>query len=159
VWESKPILMKLLTADLYLQAIYEIGSPPGAANRPSVHLPTHTVRGHDMQLVHFILCNTVPFHCGPNVSVWEVKLFCALTEHYAMKAYWGNEGTAPRILDLSTRWRWVVSFTPRTLYSQGKSPWCTLGRRLGTDCKLTLLILCLFNDAFSTAGIVEWLNY
>jgi hypothetical protein len=28
------------------------------------------------------------------------------------------------------RWRWVVSFTPRPLYSQGKSPWYPLDRRL-----------------------------
>jgi len=28
----------------------------------------------------------------------------------------------PRILKLGTRWRWVVSFTPRPLYPQGKSP-------------------------------------
>jgi hypothetical protein len=31
---------------------------------------------------------------------------------------------APRILNLKfgTRWRWVVSFTPRSLYLGGKSP-------------------------------------
>jgi hypothetical protein len=38
-----------------------------------------------------------------------------------MKAYWGSGGIAPRILELSTIWRWVVSFTPRPLYPQGKS--------------------------------------
>jgi hypothetical protein len=43
----------------------------------------------------------------------------------------GSGGIAPRILDLSTRWRWVVSFTPRPLYPQGKSPWYPLDRRLG----------------------------
>jgi hypothetical protein len=42
-----------------------------------------------------------------------------LTEHHAMKGYWRSEGIAPRILDLATRWRWVVSFTPRSpLYLQ-----------------------------------------
>jgi hypothetical protein len=30
-----------------------------------------------------------------------------------MKTYWGSGGIAPRILDLGTRWRCVVSFTPR----------------------------------------------
>jgi len=35
---------------------------------------------------------------------------------------------APR---LGTRWRWVVSFTPRPLYPQGQSPWHRLDRRLG----------------------------
>jgi hypothetical protein len=47
-----------------------------------------------------------------------------------MKAYWENEGIAPRILDLGTRWRWVVSFTPRPFYSQGKSRWYPLDRKL-----------------------------
>jgi hypothetical protein len=40
----------------------------------------------------------------------------------AMKKYWRNGGIAPRILDLSTRWRWVASFTPWPLYPQEKSP-------------------------------------
>jgi hypothetical protein len=48
-----------------------------------------------------------------------------------MNAYWGSEGIAPRILDLCTRWRWVVSFTPRPTYPQGKSSWYPLDRRLG----------------------------
>jgi hypothetical protein len=39
-----------------------------------------------------------------------------------MKAYWRGGGLAPRILDLGTRWRPVVSFTPRPLYPQGKRP-------------------------------------
>jgi hypothetical protein len=47
-----------------------------------------------------------------------------------MKAYWGSGGIAPRILDLGTRCMWVVSFTPRSLYPQGKSPWYPLDRRL-----------------------------
>jgi hypothetical protein len=41
----------------------------------------------------------------------------------------GSVGIAPRVLDLGTRWRWVVSFTPWPLYTQGKSPWYTLDRR------------------------------
>jgi hypothetical protein len=45
------------------------------------------------------------------VKVKVVSLI--LTEHHAMKAYWGSGGTAPRILDLGIRWRRVVSFTPR----------------------------------------------
>jgi len=32
-----------------------------------------------------------------------------------MKTYWGNEGTATRILNFGTRWRRVVSFMPRPL--------------------------------------------
>jgi hypothetical protein len=47
-----------------------------------------------------------------------------------MKAYWETGGIAPRILDLGTRWRWVVSFTPRPLYPQGMRPCYPLDRRL-----------------------------
>jgi hypothetical protein len=44
-------------------------------------------------------------------------------------------GIAPRIFDLGTRWRWVVSFTPLPLYPQGKSPFYPLDRRLGKVTK------------------------
>jgi hypothetical protein len=47
------------------------------------------------------------------------------------KGVLGSGGIAPRILDLGTRWRWMVSFTPRPLYSQGNSSWCPLDRGLG----------------------------
>jgi len=33
-----------------------------------------------------------------------------------MKTYWESRGTAPHILNLSIRWRRVVSTTPRPLY-------------------------------------------
>jgi hypothetical protein len=46
-----------------------------------------------------------------------------------MKAYWGSGGITP-FFDLGTRWRWVVSFTLRPLYSQRKSPWYPLDKRL-----------------------------
>jgi hypothetical protein len=47
-----------------------------------------------------------------------------------MKAYWGSGGIAPRILDFGVRWE-VVSFIPRPLYPQGKSPQYPLDMRLG----------------------------
>jgi hypothetical protein len=43
----------------------------------------------------------------------------------------GSWGIAPRILDLGTRRRRVVSFTLRPLYPQGKCPWYPLDKRLG----------------------------
>jgi hypothetical protein len=61
----------------------------------------------------------------------KVKLSLCLTKYHAMKTYWGSGSRAQRSLDLGTRWRWVVSFTPRPLYSQGKRPQCPLDRRLG----------------------------
>jgi len=38
---------------------------------------------------------------------------------------------AAHIFDLSTRWRWVVSFTPWLLYTWGKDPQYSMDRRLG----------------------------
>jgi len=48
-----------------------------------------------------------------------------------MKVYWGSGGTTAHMLDLSTKWRWLVSFTPWPLYSQGESRWYPHDRRLG----------------------------
>jgi len=48
-----------------------------------------------------------------------------------MKAYGGSESVTPRILELGTRWRWAVIFTPRPLYFQEKRPWYPLDKRLG----------------------------
>jgi hypothetical protein len=47
----------------------------------------------------------------------EVAPVLFLTEHHAMKAYWGSGDIAPLILDLGTRGRWVVS-----LMSPGRAP-------------------------------------
>jgi len=48
-----------------------------------------------------------------------------------MKAYWESGGIASSTHSLPrTRWRWVVRSTPRPLYSQRKSPWYPLDRRL-----------------------------
>jgi hypothetical protein len=50
----------------------------------------------------------------------------------------GSGSAAPLILVLGTRWRWMVSFTPRLRYPHGKNP-CThwiggwLGPRAGLD--------------------------
>jgi hypothetical protein len=45
---------------------------------------------------------------------------------------WGHlRGYTFTILDLGSRWRWLVSFTPRSLSSPGKSLQYFLGRRLG----------------------------
>jgi hypothetical protein len=52
----------------------------------------------------------------------KVKLSLCLTEHHAMKTYGESGGIAPRILDLGTRKRRVVSFTPRPLYPRKKAP-------------------------------------
>jgi hypothetical protein len=45
---------------------------------------------------------------------------------HVMKGYRGSRGSAPQILNLGTKRRKVVNFTPRPLYPSGKNP-----RRLG----------------------------
>jgi hypothetical protein len=40
-----------------------------------------------------------------NSNKVKVKLFLFLTKHHTIKTYWASEGIAPRILDLSTRWK------------------------------------------------------
>jgi hypothetical protein len=62
-----------------------------------------------------------------------------------MKAYWGSGGTAPRIPDLETRWRWVVSFTPRPFYPQSWNPWYSLDRRLSRPQSRSALWLSISN--------------
>jgi hypothetical protein len=48
----------------------------------------------------------------------------------------GEQRYSSIILHLNTRWRWVVSFTPRPLYLWGRSPWYFLIRRLdGPQCR------------------------
>jgi hypothetical protein len=42
------------------------------------------------------------------------------------------------ILDHGTRWRWVISFTPRLLYPWGKRPRYPLDRRLGGPQSLSV---------------------
>jgi hypothetical protein len=50
----------------------------------------------------------------------KVKSLC-LTKHHAMKTYWGSGRIAPCSLNLVTRLRLVVSFTPRPLYPRERS--------------------------------------
>jgi hypothetical protein len=48
-----------------------------------------------------------------------------------MRTYYVSGGIAPSILNLSTRWRWVVKFMPHPLYPLGKTIWYPLDGRLG----------------------------
>jgi hypothetical protein len=74
-------------------------------------------------------CMPQPSH---NLTESKNNIWCfLLTKHHATKAYWGNGGIVPRILDLGTRWRWVFSFTARPLYPKEKRSWYPLDRRLG----------------------------
>jgi hypothetical protein len=60
----------------------------------------------------------------------RVKPSPCLTKYHAMKTL-GSGGTAPRILNLCTRQKWLVSFTPGSFTLRGKNPRYPLDRRLG----------------------------
>jgi hypothetical protein len=66
-----------------------------------------------------------------NLYNFEGRIVTVLNYHHAMKTYWGSGGIIPRVLDLGTRWRWVVSFTPLPVYLPGKELLLSLDRRLG----------------------------
>jgi hypothetical protein len=55
---------------------------------------------------------------------------CLSTTPWRLK---GSGGIAPHILNLSTGWRWVVSFIPWQVYPQGRSLWYLLDRKLGVS--------------------------
>jgi hypothetical protein len=44
-------------------------------------------------------------HLAENPKKTEPTCPCALTEHHAMKVYWGSGSIDPRIPDLGTRWK------------------------------------------------------
>jgi hypothetical protein len=55
---------------------------------------------------------------------------CLSNEALLHEGVWGSGCIDPHFLDLGTSWRWVVSFTPRSLYRRGRSPRYPLDRRL-----------------------------
>jgi hypothetical protein len=62
----------------------------------------------------------------------EVKLpFCFLTKHHTMKTYLGSGDIASRILNLGTRWSYMVGFTRQQLYLRERTPRCPWDTRLG----------------------------
>jgi hypothetical protein len=66
-------------------------------------------------------------------NIMRIKVTLSLWFNWAPRreGVLGSGVIVPRIIDFGTRWRWVVSFTPRPLYSQGKTPWYPLYRKLG----------------------------
>jgi hypothetical protein len=64
-------------------------------------------------------------------KMWEPRRLTTLWASTACYSYnltffyhinvWGSWSIAPRILNFDLSWRWVVSFTPRPLYSEGKN--------------------------------------
>jgi hypothetical protein len=90
---------------------------------------TDVIRSEQAWIIKYLSDNSVlKFH----INAVKAKLSLCLTiKHYAMKTFGGSWCIEPRFLDLGTRWRWVVSFTPRPLYLWGKSHQYPSVRRLG----------------------------
>jgi hypothetical protein len=61
----------------------------------------------------------------------SVKLSLCLTKHHAMKTYFRSRGRAPLILNIVTRWMWMVNFMPHPFYPREKGLHYPLGTRLG----------------------------
>jgi hypothetical protein len=94
-------------------------------NRISVGLDTFDPRGSASRIIKGLR----PFRT--NYGNVKVKLSLCLPKYHIIKAYWGSGDIDPHILKLISRCRWTVSFTPRSLYPQGKIPRYQLDRRMG----------------------------
>jgi hypothetical protein len=69
-----------------------------------------------------------------------------LTEQHVRKAYWGAK-ISPRILNLGTRWRWMVSFTPRERNPGTHWIEVWVGPRAGLDAVMKGKILSLCRNS------------
>jgi hypothetical protein len=79
---------------------------------------TNQSRSHGQVMMIYLLAGP-----GDWRDAWHFHLNESLLKDkgLAMKTYWGSGGISPRILNISARWRWAVSFTSRSLYLRGKS--------------------------------------
>lgn len=65
----------------------------------------------------------ITYENGPNSEVLKgTKSKIKVVTVYAIKAYRGSRITAPLILNLGSRWSWIVNFTPCPLYTPRKNP-------------------------------------
>jgi hypothetical protein len=64
-----------------------------------------------------ISCHKLPYFGRPAVEYLLVRILKdKISSVHTTKAYRGSTGTAPLILHLGPRWRFVVSFTPRPIH-------------------------------------------
>jgi len=75
-----------------------------------------------------------------------------LIEHHTMKTYGRSGSIAPRITNLDTRWRWVVSFILQPLYRGNKAlrtQWIgsRVSPRAGLDAVANRKIPCLYRGS------------
>jgi hypothetical protein len=115
-----------------------------------IHLPEHcTVYKMKWSLRHPEVSNFIV----TKVKCKGKSCPCSLSEHHAMKTYWGSWGLTLRILDLGTRRRWVASFTrPGRFASKERAPgtYCVggwVGLRAGLDTVVKRKIPNLIRDS------------
>jgi len=60
-----------------------------------------------------------------------MKIYPLINQAAHHEDIWGSGGITPHILNLDTRWRWLVWFKSQQLCPQWKSPWYPLDMRLG----------------------------
>jgi hypothetical protein len=109
-----------------------VGSRGGKNSRPFVTLRPFEYR----TTPHQRECVPVARDCGcqdlfilwRSTFVWSCQNIPS--SYHAMKTNWESGGTVSCFLKLSARWRWMVSFTPRPLYS-GEEPQVSVGQKAG----------------------------
>jgi len=86
----------------------------------------------------------LPFSCWRLISasvavvssrrgmMYEIRVVPVLNKHDDMQTY-GGGGIAPRILNLITRWSWVISFTTQPSYPQVESHYPLPRRMFGSS--------------------------
>jgi hypothetical protein len=72
-----------------------------------------------------------PFHNSSTIRRYTDKGVPALNWLITPRRRMGKWSYSSIIIDLGTRWRWVVCFAPQLLYLRRKSPRYPLRRRLG----------------------------
>jgi hypothetical protein len=109
---------------------------PAYKMTPTIHHLQHLGKYLYKTCVNF-LCN---YKETPNIKWWtqKKKSWLQVIPVHAMTAYKGSGCIAPLILNLSTGWRWAVSFMPCLLYSQGNGPttlwiWGCVASRASSD--------------------------
>jgi hypothetical protein len=81
------------------------------------------------KLRHYLVCGCCEFrpaneHCTCGIQVNDVQSFVCSSRRHAVRSYH------------CTRWRWIIGFTLRSLYSQGNNSLYPLNRRMDEPKKL-----------------------
>jgi hypothetical protein len=109
-------------------------------NTSKIHVSWFQLRHFPLVLPQTVSVATSPFLLGlvlgwlslwhpvyMYVCLWKCKVVPVPRHEHVL----GSGGTAPCILNLGTRWKWMVSFTPQPLYPRRKNPWNPLDKWLG----------------------------